>query len=212
MDLLQYFLDSFAQNPVMFVTVPVTLYVVGKWLYKEGSSIKNEYDSRLRTYHNQENEREEKEDKLEDRLKLIEDRLDKDYVRVQKSESHLYEMANQIKDINEKFDHLNVMLTNLRLESMRGRILDFAPLAIDISHPQSKERYTEIYKVHADYMELIKETGSENGFEVYNFDLITKSYEQRAIKKMFTEDCYIIPQSSSDRNISQDMKYTKDVS
>ena len=36
-------------------------------------------------------------------------------------------------DMNDKFNNLNDMLIELRLETMRGRILDFAPLAIDLS-------------------------------------------------------------------------------
>ena len=81
---------------------------------------------------------------------------------------------------------------------MRGRILDFAPLAIDLTHPQSKERYTEIYKVHADYIQLIEQTGKKNNYETYNFELIEKSYEQRSINKLFTEDCYIAPAKKHD--------------
>lgn len=192
--LAQEFLDLFTEyNPVVIFSVLVTTYLAVKWLYKQVKAAKDWYTSSLKSYHSKENEKEEKEDRTEQRFVAIEEKLDKDYVRIQKSESHLYEMSEHMKDINRKFDDLNNMLIDLRLETMRGRILDFAPLAMDLTHLQSKERYTEIYKVHADYMQLIKQTGKENNFESYNFELIEKSFEQRMINQLFTEDRYSPP-------------------
>lgn len=184
-------IDLTQVSPVLMVTSLVTFYVAAKWVIEQAKAIKDWYISRLKNYHETENEKEEKEDQTENRFTTIEEKLNKDYTRIQKVESQLYEIGETVKDMNSKFDYLNDMLVDLRLETMRGRILDFAPLAIDLSHPQSKERYTEIYKIHADYVKLIDESGKENNFETYNFELIQKSFEQRILNHSFTEDYYI---------------------
>ena len=54
------------------------------------------------------------------------------------------------------------MLIDLKLETMRSRILDFAPLAIDLTHLQSREKYTEIHKVHGEYIKI-----REGMFHIY---------------------------------------------
>ena len=186
------------RSMVELICTLITFYVAGKWVIGEVIGIRDWYTNKLKNYHTKENEKELKEDEIESRFSSIENKLNTDYIRIQKSESHLYVMTDQLKDMNNKFNNLNDMLIELRLETMRGRILDFAPLAIDLTHPQSKERYTEIYKVHADYIQLIEQTGKKNNYETYNFELIEKSYEQRSINKLFTEDCYIAPAKKHD--------------
>ena len=186
------------RSMVELICTLITFYVAGKWVIGEVNGIRDWYTNKLKNYHTKENEKELKEDEIESRFSSIENKLNTDYIRIQKSESHLYVMTEQLKDMNNKFNNLNDMLIELRLETMRGRILDFAPLAIDLKHPQSKERYTEIYKVHADYIQLIEQTGKKNNYETYNFELIEKSYEQRSINKLFTEDCYIAPAKKHD--------------
>ena len=186
------------RSMVELICTLITFYVAGKWVIGEVEGIRDWYTNKLKNYHTKENEKELKEDEIESRFSSIENKLNTDYIRIQKSESHLYVMTEQLKDMNNKFNNLNDMLIELRLETMRGRILDFAPLAIDLTHPQSKERYTEIYKVHADYIQLIEQTGKKNNYETYNFELIEKSYEQRSINKLFTEDCYIAPAKKHD--------------
>ena len=186
------------RSMVELICTLITFYVAGKWVIGEVIGIRDWYTNKLKNYHTKENEKELKEDEIESRFSSIENKLNTDYIRIQKRESHLYVMTDQLKDMNNKFNNLNDMLIELRLETMRGRILDFAPLAIDLTHPQSKERYTEIYKVHADYIQLIEQTGKKNNYETYNFELIEKSYEQRSINKLFTEDCYIAPAKKHD--------------
>ena len=189
--LLQAILDLTKYNPVVVVTILVLTYLACSWVSSQVETIKTKHKNELKSYHSQEQEKEKRNDEIDSRFKKIEEKLDKDYVRIQKSESHLYEMMEYEKEINKKFDELNDMLIDLRLETMRGRILDFTPLAIDLTHLQSRERYTEIYKVHDDYIKLINQTGKENNFETNNFELIKKSYAQRSKRRLFTEDRYI---------------------
>ena len=195
--LAQSLIDLSQYNPGIVVGVLVTTFLAIMQVCQWVNKIRGGYKDKLESYHNQEAEKEKRDDAIEERFKSIEEKLNKDYVRIQKSESHLYEMTEYEKDINKKFDEMNDMLINLRLETMRGRILDFTPFAIDLSHLQSRERYTEIFKVHDDYLELIKQTGKENNFETYNFDLITTSYAQRSRRKLFTEDRYISSEHKS---------------
>lgn len=191
MILLSEFIDLVKLDPVQVITTLVTVYVGVAWIVKQVRKIRSGYFSKLKDYHNKENEKEHKEDEEEHRFIEIENKLSNDYDRLQKVESHLFEICDQIKDINVKLDELSDMVIDTRLEGMRGRVLDFAPLAIDLNSLQSKEKYTEIFKVHSDYMKLIKATGKENNYETCNFGLIENSYKQRSIKKLFTEDYYI---------------------
>lgn len=190
-ELLNLFKDY---NPIIIISIIVTVYVAGKKILEEATAIKNWYNDKLHSYHNEEHSKEEKEQKTEERFKAIEEKLGSDYIRIQKSESHLYKITEELKEFTDKFNNLNNMLIDLRLETMRARILDFAPLAIDLTHLQSRGKYTEIYKVHGDYIKLIEDTGKDkDDYEIYNFDLVKKSYEQRSMQRLFTEDCYIAP-------------------
>ena len=182
-------------NTISILCILFCLYNIVKWILEQVLSIKKWYDNKLKNYHNIENEKEEKEDLTNERFESIEDKLKADYNRIKDFESNISQISDDVKDLNNKVTIINDMLINLRLESMRGRILDFAPLAIDLTKPQSRERYTEIYKVHSDYVDLIRQTGLDNNFETYNFELIEKSYEQRAEQKLFTEDFHISPGS-----------------
>lgn len=178
-------------NPWQILFIILSIFVVGKWFYTQGAELITVYKKKQKEYHLSESAKERAQEETENRFKKLEDNQNKDYHRIKDVEAHLFEIQEQNNKQNEMLRELSDTLINLRLETMRGRILDFTPAAIDLTHPQSKERYLEIYKLHTDYLDLIAKTGKQNNFEKYNFELIEKSYQQRTIQHRFTEELYI---------------------
>ena len=212
MILLQEFIDLIKDYSLVdIMVILIGTFLGAKWLTEEIGKAKQWFENRLKSYHNQENDKEHKVIETEERFSTIEKKLDSDYIRIQKAESHLYEITETVKEINENFEELRSMIVELKLDNLRSRILDFAPSAMDLTHPVSKERYTVIYKIHADFVQLNKNLRKdEDTYELYIFNMITKSFEQRTVQHLFSENFYIPPSTKhSDAIVDPDNKDTK---
>lgn len=175
------------------IVMAVLLYAAVRWLLSQIHEIRTKFDEKKKEYHKIESEKENKDANLEKRLTDIETHLKTDYERIQKSESHLYQIENYMKTLNEE-------LTEMRIQSLRKQILDFTDKAVNVTNANiSRESYDEIDRIYKTYEELLQQAGKTNGLVDYSYRCILHSLETREKNKLFLEDFYIAPAATIER-------------
>ena len=94
---------------------------------------------------------------------------------------------NSIKNMSEKIDNIDTVLTDLYLESKRNRILDFAARVNNQQYEFTREHFTKIFKVHKEYEEYIEAHDLENGEVDIAFGIIEKAYENKLKNNLFID-------------------------
>lgn len=94
---------------------------------------------------------------------------------------------SSIKNMSEKIDNIDIVLTDLYLESKRNRILDFAARVNNQQYNFTREHFTKIFKVHKEYEEYIKAHDLENGEVDIAFGIIEKAYEYKLKNNLFID-------------------------
>lgn len=175
------------------IIIGVLAYVGIKWIVGQVKEQRQKLQASKQEYHNKIKNKELKDEELEKRLQDIEAHLKTDYEKIQKAESHLYQIESTMKDIS-------TMTINIRIQSLRKSILDFTNRAIDTTNANiSREEYAEIGRMYEEYEKLLKECGRENGLIDYSYRCILHSLETREKNKLFLEDFYISPAESIKR-------------
>lgn len=94
---------------------------------------------------------------------------------------------NSIKNMSEKINNIDTVLTDLYLESKRNRILDFAARVNNQQYEFTREHFTKIFKVHKEYEEYIEAHDLENGEVDIAFGIIKKAYENKLKNNLFID-------------------------
>lgn len=93
-----------------------------------------------------------------------------------------------LADLKKKMDENNEITLSLLIESKRNTIIDFASKVIDENYPVTKEQFNRIFKIHADYEDIIEENNLTNGEVDIAFRIINESYETHMKNHTFVED------------------------
>lgn len=76
----------------------------------------------------------------------------------------------------------------LKIESMRREILNFASYVVDEGKPVTREQYKRFFNVHAKYEKIIEENKMENGEVDIAYRIVNESYENHLKNHTFIED------------------------
>lgn len=171
--------------------IVLLLYGSAKWIYGQVSEFKKKSDAAKQKYHEEETAKSKCHEDVFNKIKEVEEKtienetkLAKDYERIQKAESHLYQIENNIKEINS-------LVTTMRIQSLRSQILDFTDKAVNLDIPVSIEAYSEIDRIYKEYKNLIVKSGKENGYVDYSYKCILQSLKDREANKKFLENYYV---------------------
>lgn len=93
-----------------------------------------------------------------------------------------------IQELVRKLDQNNEDTLELKIESKRSSIIDFASYVIDDSRPVTREQFNRIFKIYNDYEDTIKKNGLTNGEVDIAYRIITEAYETHMRNHTFIED------------------------
>lgn len=93
-----------------------------------------------------------------------------------------------IQELIKKLDQNNEDTLELKIESKRSTIIDFASYVIDDSHPVTREQFNRIFKTYNEYEDTIKKNGLTNGEVDIAYRIITEAYEAHMRNHTFIED------------------------
>lgn len=93
----------------------------------------------------------------------------------------------KVNESMSEFEKIKDIVLDIQIDNKRNAIIGFANRAIDINVPISEEEYERIFALHDEYDKIISEHGLTNGQVDVSYDLIKKSYEERAKKHSFIE-------------------------
>lgn len=93
-----------------------------------------------------------------------------------------------IQELVRKMDQNNEDTLELKIESKRSTIIDFASYVIDESRPVTREQFNRIFKTYNEYEETIEKNGLTNGEVDIAYRIITEAYETHMRNRTFIED------------------------
>lgn len=93
----------------------------------------------------------------------------------------------EVNDSMKEFNNIKDIVLDIQIDNKRNAIIAFANRAIDISIPISEEEYERIFILHDEYEKIIEDNNLTNGQVEVSYDLIKKSYEERAKAHAFIE-------------------------
>lgn len=93
----------------------------------------------------------------------------------------------KVNESMSEFEKIKDIVLDIQIDNKRNAIIGFANRAIDINVPISEEEYERIFALHDEYDKIIKEHNLTNGQVDVSYDLIKKSYEERAKSHAFIE-------------------------
>ena len=93
-----------------------------------------------------------------------------------------------LADLEKKMDENNAITLSLLIDSKRNTIIDFASKVIDENYPVTREQFNRIFKIHADYEDIIEENNMTNGEVDIAFRIINESYATHMKNHTFVED------------------------
>ena len=93
-----------------------------------------------------------------------------------------------IQELVRKLDQNNEDTLELKIESKRSTIIDFASYVIDDSRPVTREQFNRIFKTYNEYEETIEKNGLTNGEVDIAYRIITEAYETHMRNRTFIED------------------------
>lgn len=107
---------------------------------------------------------------------------------IQTVNSKLESNDEVIQALISKLDQNNQDTLELKIESKRSTIIDFASYVIDDSRPVTREQFNRIFKTYAEYEDTIKKNGLTNGEIDIAYRIITEAYEAHMRNHTFIED------------------------
>ena len=152
----------------------------------------NWFRSSKKSYHKKESEKEDKEETIETRLQQLEDCRSSQFKRIDVIEANLLEIQNANEQQNQLLNQLSNNVRDIRLESMRNKILDAVPKCIDLDHSNvSSEFYTNLFQTYTDYENILKENNMENSQCYLAMRMIRASYNKRLAAQLLTDYHYL---------------------
>ena len=178
---------------VQVLVIIILSFVAVKWIIQQVIEIKDKIKKNKEEYHQEENEKELKTEEIEKRFENIENHLKTDYKRIGETESHLCQIEESLKNVQNT-------LSDMEIQSLRKQILNFAQKATDITNANvSREEYSEIERAYKKYEKALEEAGKENGYIDFSYRCILHSFETRNKNGLFLEDFYISPAEAIDK-------------
>ncbi len=92
------------------------------------------------------------------------------------------------QEFGEMLKKNNMETLELKIESMRREILNFASYVVDEGKPVTREQYKRFFNVHAKYEKIIEENKMENGEVDIAYRIVNESYENHLKNHTFIED------------------------
>lgn len=92
------------------------------------------------------------------------------------------------QEFGEMLKKNNLETLELKIESMRREILNFASYVADERNPVTREQYKRFFNVHAKYERIIEENDMENGEVDIAYRIVNESYEIHLKNHSFIED------------------------
>lgn len=99
------------------------------------------------------------------------------------SENH----ENDIANLRTQIDQVKELTLELFLEHKRNLILEFAAKVVDEKYPVTREQFNRIFKVHAEYEEMIEKYKLVNGEVDIAHRIINEAYSTRLKEHSFLE-------------------------
>jgi hypothetical protein len=94
----------------------------------------------------------------------------------------------QIETLAKTLDKVSHTVVDIQIDNKRSQIIEFARIASDSSIPVTREQFTRILKMYADYERIIKENNMTNGEIEIAHSIITKAYTKHMENHTFVED------------------------
>lgn len=109
---------------------------------------------------------------------------------MEESKSADQDLKDEVNKTNEKLDKISDLVLNMRIENMRKTLLDFASGIGDVSKNRkyTKEQFDEMFLLHKDYEELLKEHNMTNGRVDISMEIIREKYKYNVLHGGFLED------------------------
>ena len=92
------------------------------------------------------------------------------------------------KDFDEKLDKNTDVTLSILIDNKRTAIIDFAARVVDENVPVTHEQFKRAFKLHDEYVAIIKEHNMTNGEVDIAYRIITESYENHLKNRTFIED------------------------
>ena len=100
----------------------------------------------------------------------------------------LQENDKWIKELDKKLDKNNADTLSLLIDSKRNTIINFAEKVIDNNCMVTREKFNRVFKLYAEYEEIIEANGLTNGEVDIAYRIIKESYETHMRNHTFVED------------------------
>lgn len=93
-----------------------------------------------------------------------------------------------IKVLKEGLDKNNEITMSLYIESKRSSIISFASYCVCPDNPVTREQFKRVFRIYAEYEEIIRENGLQNGEVDIAIRIIQEAYENNLRNRSFVED------------------------
>lgn len=117
-------------------------------------------------------------------IKLLKEKHNKDMAESAKADDTL---QNEINKTNEKLDNINDLVLDIRIDSMRKTLLDFAS-GVGAGRKCTKEQFDEIFVTYEDYEELLEKHQMTNGRVNISMEIVRDQYKYNMLHGGFLED------------------------
>lgn len=182
-------------DPVVVICILVTTYLAAKWIVEQFNIVCRWYRKKLVSYHESENAKEEKENGFIERLNKLEEWQESDHSRLKGFSQQLAELEETNAKQNEMLQNLSITVRDMRLETMRSKILDSVPKCIDLTSSNiGSEDYTNLFQTYTTYEHILSDNGLENSQVELAMKMIEESYRKRLAAELLTDYRYLPPE------------------
>lgn len=94
----------------------------------------------------------------------------------------------QIETLTNTLNKVSHTVVDIQIDNKRSQIIDFARIAADDNIPVTREQFTRIFKMYADYERIIEENNMTNGEIEIAHSIIQKAYAKHMAHHTFVED------------------------
>lgn len=166
-------------SAVTIVTIVCLLFIIFKKIVENIDWIRKW----ILKWHNRKNKQNSKEESVDDRIKRLEEHDLKQYERLGKIEETLGKITDTIESQQE-------IIADIRIDSMRQEILDFASCCGDKKRRATREQFAYILRTYDKYEAFLKKIGRTNGEAELSIKIIQKEYERNLLNNNFVDDTY----------------------
>ena len=182
-------------NPVVVICILVTAYLTIKWVVEQFDIVRKWYRNKLENYHESENAKEKKENNFVERINQLEEWQGSDHSRLKGFSQQLSELEETNAKQNEMLQNLSITVRDMRLETMRSKILDSVPKCIDLTSSNiGSEDYTNLFQTYTTYEHILSDNGLENSQVELAMKMIEESYRKRLAAELLTDYRYLPPE------------------